>query len=86
MRTSSLFRRKYGLEASRRFAVLICAFAIPVALLASNVSAVAEEYIGKFEPKLEPNKDDLDHVIFKPLRDLSKVQYGSFLARSRRGA
>jgi len=75
MRTSSLFRRKYGLEASRRFAVLICAFAIPVALLASNVSAVAEEFIGKFEPKLAPNKDDLDHVIFKPFRDPSKVQF-----------
>src|SRR5215475_13395190 len=75
MRTSSLFRRKYDLEAFRRFAVLICAFAIHVALLASNVFAVAEEYIGKFDPKLETNKDDLDHVIFKPLRDLSKVQF-----------
>jgi peroxiredoxin len=75
MRTCNLFRRKYGLEASRRFAVLICAFAIPVALLASNVSAVADEFIGKFEPKLAPNKDDLDHVIFKPFRDMSKAQF-----------
>src|SRR5215510_14877520 len=75
MRTSSLLRRKYGLEAFRRFAVLICAFAIPVALPASDVSAVAEEFIGKFEPKLAPNNDDLDHVIFKPFRDLSKVQF-----------
>src|SRR5499427_5047308 len=75
MRTSSLFSRRFCLEAYRRFAVLICAFAISVALLAPNVSAVAEEFVGKFEPKLAPNKDDLDHVIFKPSRDLSKVQF-----------
>src|SRR5262245_39160459 len=75
MRTSSLFRRKYGLEAALRFAVLICAFAIPVALLDSTASAVAEELLGKFEPKLAPNKDDLDHVVFKPFRDLSKARF-----------
>jgi peroxiredoxin len=54
---------------------LICAFALSVALRASTVSAVADEFIGKFEPNLAPNKDDLDHVIFKPFRDLSKVQF-----------
>ena len=75
MRTKSLFQRKYGLESPRRFAVLICAIALCVALTASSVSAVAEEFIGKFEPKLAPNKDDLDHVIFKPFRDLSKIQF-----------
>ena len=75
MNTPSLSRRKSGL---RRFAVLFCAFALSVtiiALRASNFSAVAEEFIGKFEPKLAPNKEDLDHVIFKPFRDLSKVQF-----------
>jgi thiol-disulfide isomerase/thioredoxin len=74
MTSNSLFRQKSGLRDLRRLAVLICAFAFSVALPASNVSAVAEEFIGKFEPKLAPNKDDMDHVIFKPFRDLSKVQ------------
>jgi len=75
MRTNNLFQRKYGLGAHWRFTVLICAFAFSVALGVSGVSAVAEEFIGKFEPKLAPNKDDLDHVIFKPFPDLSKVQF-----------
>jgi peroxiredoxin len=75
MRTSILFPRKFGPEAPRRLAVLICAFALCVALWTSNISAVADEFMGKFEPNLAPNKDDLDHVIFKPFRDLSKVQF-----------
>src|SRR5262245_63674242 len=74
MRTNSLFQQKYGLGATWRFAFLICVFAL-CSSSASNASAVAEEFIGKFEPKLAPNKDDLDHVIFKPFRDLSKVQF-----------
>ena len=72
IRTNSLFHRKYGLGAPWRFAVLIRVFAL-CSSGASNASA--EEFIGKFEPKLAPNKDDLDHVIFKPFRDLSKVQF-----------
>ena len=75
MRTNSLFQRMHSMSAPLRFAVLICALALCITLPASNVSAVAEEFIGKFEPKLAPNKDDLDHVIFKPFRDLSKVQF-----------
>src|SRR5882672_6153592 len=78
MRTNSLFQRRYGLEVPWRFTVLIGAFALSLtlgALGASSVSAAAEEYIGKFEPKMVPDKDDLDHVIFKPFRDLSKAQF-----------
>ena len=78
MRTNSLFQRRYGLEVPWRFMVLIGAFALSLtlgALGASSVSAAAEEYIGKFEPKMVPDKDDLDHVIFKPFRDLSKAQF-----------
>jgi peroxiredoxin len=77
MRTNSLFQRMHSLGAPRRFAVLICALALCITLAASSVSAVAEEFIGKFEPKLAPNKDDLDHVIFKPFRDVSKVQFAN---------
>lgn len=75
MRTNRLFHRTHSPGIRRRFTVLICAVAFAVALGASSVSAVAEEFIGKFEPRLEPNKDDLDHVIFKPFRDMSKVQF-----------
>ncbi|MBO0861793.1 MAG: TlpA family protein disulfide reductase [Chloracidobacterium sp.] len=74
MKTNSLFQRKYGKGTTWRFAALICVFAL-CSSGASNASAVAEEYTGKFEPKLVPNKDDLDHVIFKPFHDLSKVQF-----------
>jgi len=74
MRTNSLFQQKYGLGATWRFAFLICVFAL-CSSSASNAFAVAEEFTGKFEPKLAPNKDDLDHVVFKPFRDLSKVQF-----------
>jgi peroxiredoxin len=75
MRTTSLFQRISDLRDLRRLAVLICAFALSIATRASNVSAVADEFIGKFEPKLASNNDDLDHVVFKPFHDLSKVQF-----------
>jgi thiol-disulfide isomerase/thioredoxin len=75
VKTKSLFQRKYGLGKPWRFAVLICAIALCVTHDASSVSAVAEEFIGKFEPKLAPDKDDLDQVVFKPFRDLSKIQF-----------
>jgi thiol-disulfide isomerase/thioredoxin len=78
MKTPIISLPKTDLRDLCRFAVLICVFALPVtpgAFGESRVSAVAEEYIGKFEPKLVPNKDDLDQVIFKPFRDLSKLQF-----------
>ena len=33
------------------------------------------EYTGKFEPELVANRQDLDQVTFRPLRDLSKVKF-----------
>lgn len=74
MRTTRLFQRKSIPGDMRRFAVLIFAFALSVSLQASNVFGVADEFIGKFEPNLLPNKDDLDHVIFRPFRDLSVIR------------
>jgi thiol-disulfide isomerase/thioredoxin len=32
------------------------------------------EYTGKLEPELAPDTEDFDQVVFKPLRDLSKVK------------
>src|SRR5262249_41235743 len=75
MRTNSLSQLKFGMRNLFRFTVLICALASLSAPGASGVSAVVDEFTGKFEPKLAANKDDLDHTIFKPFRDLSKAQF-----------
>jgi peroxiredoxin len=37
-------------------------------------SRAADEYIGKFEPQLVVNREDLEQVVFKPMRDLSKIK------------
>jgi thiol-disulfide isomerase/thioredoxin len=66
VKTNSLFQR---------FKISICVFALSAALGASSGSAIAEEFTGKFEPKLAPDKDDLDQVVFKPFRDQSKIQF-----------
>ncbi|HEY3136604.1 MAG TPA: TlpA disulfide reductase family protein [Blastocatellia bacterium] len=48
--------------------VLASFIAIAIAL------PVDQEYTGKLEPQLVVNRDDLEQVIFKPMRDLSKVK------------
>jgi peroxiredoxin len=75
MKTKSLFQRKYGIGKPRGFAVLICAIALSITIVASSGSAAAEEFLGKFEPKLVPDKDDLDQTVFKPFRDKLRVQF-----------
>ncbi len=77
MRTTGLSRQKSALRNIAQYTVLILGLAYLPLLGASSVSAVAEEFTGKFEPKLAPNMDDLDHAIFKPFRDLSKVQFAT---------
>lgn len=51
----------------------LCAFFVPAA--ASARGGDDAEYAGKFEPELTPNREDLDQVTFRPLRDLSKVKF-----------
>lgn len=66
---------------SRQWCVpLLCAFAFALGLAAPAATASARvgddaEYTGKFEPELIPNREDLDQVTFRPLRDLSKVKF-----------
>lgn len=48
---------------------LACAAPWPRPAVAADV-----EYTGKFEPELAPDTEDFDQVVFKPLRDLSKVK------------
>lgn len=43
-------------------------------LTAGPAAADDKEFTGKFESKLVANEDDLDQVIFRPLRDLSRYK------------
>lgn len=75
MRTNTLPHRKFDMRELWQFAVLFCAMASLVVLQASSVSAVANEFTGKFEPAPAPNKDDLNDAVFKPFRDLWKITF-----------
>ena len=35
------------------------------------------EYTGKLEPELAPDTEDFDQVVFKPMKDLSKIKLAS---------
>src|SRR2546423_15457164 len=53
------------------FAALACArLSVRRALAAAD----AAEYTGKLEPELTADTQDFDQVVFRPLRDLSKVK------------
>jgi peroxiredoxin len=41
------------------------------------VNAGDAEYLGSLDGQLVPNTDDLDQIIFRPLRDLSKVKFAT---------
>ena len=43
-------------------------------LLFATATAADKEYFGKVEPALEPDDDGTEQVVFKPVRDLSKVK------------
>ena len=74
---------------SRFPAASACAFvlslAVPFAALTATAaapprapSAAADtEYLGKLNTELVANVDDLDQVIFKPVRDLSKIKFAT---------
>jgi peroxiredoxin len=56
-----------------------CAVVLCLSVCAPLARAAAfgddAEYTGKFDPDLAPNREDLDEVTFRPLRDLSKVKF-----------
>lgn len=56
-------------------AVLTCGVA--AATWCASAAASDVEYTGKFEPELTANAEDLDQVVFKPLRDLSKLKFAA---------
>ncbi|HYE73705.1 MAG TPA: TlpA disulfide reductase family protein [Blastocatellia bacterium] len=51
---------------------LTCVLALM--LLFAPITKAGDEYSGKFEPQLVPNTEDLEQVIFRPTRDLSKIK------------
>jgi peroxiredoxin len=58
---------------------VVAALSLSHVATSSHARAVAfgddAEYTGKFDAELAPNKEDLDEVVFHPLRDLSKVKF-----------
>jgi peroxiredoxin len=64
----------------RRLATPALAFAF-VAIMAAQAlparAAADKEYIGKLDAELKPDQDELDEIIFKPIRDLSKIKFAT---------
>ena len=58
----------------RQWCVLLLLLSCVVAPAASARGDDAE-YTGKFDPELVANREDLDQVTFRPVRDLSKVKF-----------
>lgn len=57
--------------------VLILALALPLAISSSLIPSRAadSEFVGSLSGELVPNTGDLDQIIFRPMRDLSKVKF-----------
>jgi hypothetical protein len=71
-------------EAKSKLARTILKIAIATALLLSisvlptnPAQAGDPEYVGTLDGQLVPNTDGLDQIIFRPLRDLSKVKFAT---------
>jgi len=47
------------------------------AILPDHSRAADTEFLGSLDGELVPNTEDLDQIIFRPVRDLSKVKFGS---------
>jgi peroxiredoxin len=68
-------RRVIGLFAvSLSLLLFVCAFPLRGAALLVPGDA---EYSGKLDSELIPHTEDLDQVVFKPLRDLSKIKFAT---------
>jgi peroxiredoxin len=54
-------------------ALVLCALALGLSGVAAR--AADAEYTGTLEPQLVANREDLDQIVFRPLRDASKVKF-----------
>ena len=71
---ASRFRRLFTL--SLRLVLIVIAIGYS-AILPNNSRAGDTEYLGSLDGELVPNTEDMDQIIFRPLRDLSKVKFAS---------
>jgi hypothetical protein len=53
---------------------------LPLKPFRTAVYAGDNEFVGSLDGQLVPNTDDLDQIIFRPLRDLSKVKFATPIA------
>jgi peroxiredoxin len=57
--------------------VVALALALSQCLMTASARAADKEYTGKLEPELKANQDELERVIFKPLKDFSKIKFAT---------
>src|SRR4030095_5430265 len=51
---------------------------LSISVLPTNLTQAGDaEYVGALDGQLVPNTDGLDQIIFRPLRDLSKVKFAT---------
>ena len=61
----------------RRASARLLALALVLAAWSRPAAAGDVEYTGKLEPELAADTEDFDQVIFKPVRDLSKIKFAT---------
>jgi thiol-disulfide isomerase/thioredoxin len=59
---------------TRLLALVVCTLFLALMSITAPASSDAE-YHGKLEAELAPNIEDLDQVVFRPVRDLSKIKF-----------
>lgn len=65
--------RSLGRSAQPMRPAVIC-ITIAYLLVIAGGRPLDQEYTGKFEPQLVVNRDDLEQVVFKPMRELGRIQ------------
>jgi thiol-disulfide isomerase/thioredoxin len=53
---------------------LLLSLCLALLIVIPLIAAADNEYTGKFDSELVANREDLEQVIFKPLRDMSKIK------------
>lgn len=56
---------------------LACLLLIFCSLLSAHAATTDGEYVGKLDGDLVANTEDMDQVVFKPIRELSKIKFAT---------
>src|SRR5262245_20443063 len=70
----------YKLSPKWRLTVFILIVALALAIISSSFipsRAADSEFVGSLSGELVPNTGDLDQIIFRPVRDLSKIKFAT---------